>query len=65
MSKISLNSSWICHRTGHSEKSFPIDIPHDAMLLDVKSENSPGGVNTGWYDCFLPEMYCKIRQLSL
>lgn len=31
-------------------KSFPIDIPHDAMLLDVKSENSPGGVNTGWYD---------------
>lgn len=50
MSKISLNSSWICHRTGHSEKSFPIDIPHDAMLLDVKSENSPGGVNTGWYD---------------
>lgn len=50
MDKISLNSGWICYRSGHPEEYFPVDIPHDAMLLDNKSENSPGGVNTGWYD---------------
>lgn len=50
MDKILLNKGWKCYRTGHPEGAFPVEIPHDAMLLDGKSENSPGGVNTGWYD---------------
>lgn len=50
MNKISFNDTWICYRSGHPEESFPTDVPHDAMLLDGKSETSPGGVNTGWYD---------------
>lgn len=50
MNKISFNDTWICYRSGHPEEGFPTDVPHDAMLLDGKSETSPGGVNTGWYD---------------
>lgn len=50
MQKIAFNDNWICYRTGHKEEAFEVSIPHDAMLLDGKSENSPGGVNTGWYD---------------
>lgn len=50
MDKISLNKEWICYRSGCPDKKFSTDLPHDAMLLDTRSENSPGGVNTGWYD---------------
>lgn len=50
MDKISLNKEWICYRSCCPDKKFSIDLPHDAMLLDSRSENSPGGVNTGWYD---------------
>lgn len=50
MQKITFNHYWKCYRTGHKEEAFDVRLPHDAMLLDGKSENSPGGVNTGWYD---------------
>lgn len=50
MEKISFNDEWKCYRTGHSDEAFDVRIPHDAMLLDEKSEYSPGGVNTGWCD---------------
>ena len=50
MEKISLNQGWKCYRSGEPESAFDTDLPHDAMLLDSKSETSPGGVNTGWYD---------------
>ena len=50
MQKIAFNEGWKCYRTGHPDGAFAIAVPHDAMLLDSKSENSPGGVNTGWYD---------------
>lgn len=49
MLKISFHDQWKCYRTGHRESSFDITVPHDAMLLDEKSEDSPAGVNTGWY----------------
>lgn len=50
MQKITFNENWKCYRTGHKEEAFDVKLPHDAMLLDSRSENSPGGVNTGWYD---------------
>lgn len=50
MGRISFNDGWKCFRTGHREEAFNVTVPHDAMMLDPKSENSPGGVNTGWYD---------------
>ena len=45
MEKISLNRGWLCYQAGKREEAFDVDVPHDAMLLDPKSENSPGGVN--------------------
>ncbi len=62
MEKISLNKDWICYRSGHREEAFRTDVPHDAMLLDGKSENSPGGVNTGWYDA---QDYSYERKLMI
>ncbi|HIY64104.1 MAG TPA: DUF4982 domain-containing protein [Candidatus Mediterraneibacter stercoripullorum] len=62
MEKISLNKDWICYRSGHREEAFRTDVPHDAMLLDSKSENSPGGVNTGWYDA---QDYSYERKLMI
>ena len=50
MEKISLNRGWLCYQAGKREEAFDVDVPHDAMLLDPKSENSPGGVNNGWID---------------
>ena len=47
MEKLSLNKNWICYVTGKRETQFATDVPHDAMLLDEKSETSAGGVNTG------------------
>lgn len=49
MEKISFNSDWKCFPTGVERAAFAVTLPHDAMQLDQKSENSPGGVNTGWY----------------
>ena len=62
MEKLSLNKDWICYRSGHREEAFQTDVPHDAMLLDGKSENSPGGVNTGWYDA---QDYSYERKLMI
>lgn len=50
MEKISLNKDWLCYVTGQRENRFQTDVPHDAMLLDEKSETSAGGVNTGWIE---------------
>lgn len=50
MKKLDFNRGWLCYRAGRKEDIKEINIPHDAMLLDSKSETSPGGVNTGWYE---------------
>lgn len=68
MDKISFNKEWICYRNGHPYERFSTDLPHDAMLLDDKSENSPGGVNTGWYDAqdytYEKEFYVPVEWKS-
>lgn len=50
MKKISFNQDWKCYKKGQRTRAFEVTIPHDAMLLDEKKENSPSGVNNGWYD---------------
>ncbi|MDD3139955.1 MAG: glycoside hydrolase family 2 TIM barrel-domain containing protein [Lachnospiraceae bacterium] len=50
MKKITFENDWICYEKGKKEQAIEVTIPHDAMLMDNKSENSPGGANTGWYD---------------
>lgn len=49
MKKIAFNHDWKCYRQGQENAAFSVTIPHDAMLLDEKAENSPSGVNNGWY----------------
>lgn len=50
MAQYSFNDRWQCRRTGAEGSAFAVTLPHDAMLLDPKSETSPGGVNNGWID---------------
>ena len=49
MRKISFNKDWKCSRKGE-DKFTEVEIPHDAMLLDERSEDSIGGTNIGWYN---------------
>lgn len=50
MKKLIFNQNWICYKNGSRENAFDVELPHDAMLLDGKSETSPSGVNLGWYE---------------
>lgn len=50
MEKIVWNEEWICYPAKDCEKKLHVTLPHDAMLLDKKSDVSPGGVNTGWIE---------------
>ena len=44
------NNHWQVKYLGEKGPGVPIDLPHDAMLSEPKSELSAGGVNTGWYE---------------
>ena len=44
------NNHWQVKYSGEKGPGVPIDLPHDAMLSEPKSELSAGGVNTGWYE---------------
>lgn len=66
MEKVSFNEQWICYPKGKQEQAIAVDVPHDAMLLDMRTETSPSGVNSGWYDAqdyiysktfFVPDSY--------
>ncbi|MGL5260580.1 MAG: glycoside hydrolase family 2 protein, partial [Lachnospiraceae bacterium] len=50
MKKIEFNKEWICYKNNCKKNAFPVTVPHDAMLLDEKKEDSVTGVNLGWYD---------------
>ncbi|MCD8153370.1 MAG: DUF4982 domain-containing protein [Clostridiales bacterium] len=49
MEKLDFNRGWLCFEK-NGETEYEVTLPHDAMLLDEKSETSAGGVNTGWYE---------------
>lgn len=48
--KHNFNAHWICYPKDGKDRAVEVELPHDAMQLDSRSETSPGGVNTGWYD---------------
>ena len=47
MQKISFNENWRYSHLGE-EKWQAVTLPHDAMLAEPCSADSPGGKNTGW-----------------
>lgn len=66
MKKLSFNEDWVCYKTGLGSDIYKVELPHDAMQLDSKSETSLGGINTGWYEAndytyekkfFIPQEY--------
>lgn len=50
MQKISFNDHWKCWKTGLKSTTIDVDLPHDAMLLDERSEESEGGRSISWFD---------------
>lgn len=51
MSRTSFNEGW---KYGHLNEEWRKDItlPHDAMIYENRTADSPGGKNTGWYEGF-------------
>ena len=50
MIRTAFDTDWTCWRADESAPPFLVRIPHDAMLLDERSDTSAGGTNTGWYE---------------
>ncbi|MCD8018044.1 MAG: DUF4982 domain-containing protein [Clostridiales bacterium] len=70
METVQFNDNWKCWEKGREAKAMQVTIPHDAMLLDKRSADSPGGTNTGWIDAkdyvyekvfFMPEKQEKEK----
>lgn len=66
MQKIDFNKDWICRCLTRDEESYPVTLPHDAMLSEPRTQESTGEGNVGWYiggdyeytkNFFVPEEY--------
>lgn len=49
MQKFDFGIGWSYRRMKNDEEFVPVDIPHDAMISEVRSAESDGGTNTGWF----------------
>lgn len=50
MKKIDFNQSWTYCRVGEETVKYEVMIPHDAMISEKRTEDSAGGINTGWFE---------------
>ncbi|MCD7917849.1 MAG: DUF4982 domain-containing protein [Clostridiales bacterium] len=50
MKKLDLNRGWLVKHEGTEEPGKPVTLPHDAMLAEPRTAQSPGGTNTGWFE---------------
>jgi beta-galactosidase len=50
MKKIDFNKDWTYRRTDETITGKPVTIPHDAMLSEMRTSDSLGGINTGWFE---------------
>ena len=48
MKQYDWNEGWQFGRVGE-KNTRPVLLPHDAMLAEPRTQDSPGGVNTGWF----------------
>ena len=48
MIKTDFNKGWLFCREGETER-IAVDVPHDAMLREPRTDDSEGGTNTGWF----------------
>ena len=50
MKKIDFNQAWTFCRVGEETVKHEVMIPHDAMISEKRTEDSAGGINTGWFE---------------
>lgn len=50
MQTISFHDGWRYAHLGQGDWQ-EVTLPHDAMLSEPRTEQSPGGTNTGWFAC--------------
>lgn len=62
MKRIYLQDSWTCMHLGDDGEGMPVTIPDDAMPREKRSNQSMGGLNIGWFECF---DYLYTRRLTL
>lgn len=48
--KIDFNQAWTFCRVGEETVKHEVMIPHDAMISEKRTEDSAGGINTGWFE---------------
>ena len=51
MKRYIFNDGWSYRALGDGHPPVPVRIPHDAMLAEPRTEDSPGGHNIGWFAC--------------
>ena len=70
MKKLDFNRGWTCRHLDAEGPGFPVTIPHDAMISEKRTENSAGGINTGWFEGYdylyekefmIPEEYRELE----
>ncbi len=49
MRKIDFNTEWTCKCLSRGGDEQPVTLPHDAMLLEPRSQESQGEGNIGWF----------------
>ena len=49
MKRVTWNSHWRFRRLDSQEDWQSVTLPHDAMLSEPRTADSPGGINTGWF----------------
>lgn len=49
MSKLNFNENWQYGHLGEEWRKS-VTLPHDAMIYEKRTPDSPGGKNTGWYE---------------
>ena len=50
MKAISFNNGWMCRHLDTPGPGKPVQIPHDAMLAESRSELAASGINGGWFE---------------
>lgn len=50
MKKLDFNRDWTYRRIQEGEPGREIRLPHDAMISEKRTQDSAGGINTGWFE---------------
>ena len=51
MKKIDFNHGWTCRCISKEDIPHAVAIPHDAMIREPRTPDSPGAENIGWFAC--------------